>query len=36
VTDLDRVESYLHAGQLDDSVGALVAEAYKEVGPGTR
>jgi hypothetical protein len=25
-----------HASQLDDSVGALVAEAYKDVGPGTR
>jgi hypothetical protein len=24
------------AGQLDESVAALVAEAYKDVGPGTR
>jgi hypothetical protein len=24
------------SSQLDDSVGALVAEAYRDVGPGTR
>jgi len=24
-----------HAGELDDSIAALLAEAYADVGPGT-
>jgi hypothetical protein len=33
---MTELESITDSSQLHDAIGALVAEAYRDVGPGTR